>query len=72
MCLIMGKILGIVDLAETGRMLAMYMATVLTGLAVHSLVSLPLLYFLVTKQNPFVFMRGLLHAWVTALGTASR
>uniref|UniRef100_A0A1I7WT02 Cytochrome-c oxidase n=1 Tax=Heterorhabditis bacteriophora TaxID=37862 RepID=A0A1I7WT02_HETBA len=34
MCLIMGKILEIHDLADTARMLAMYMFTVLTGLTV--------------------------------------
>ncbi|KAK0392987.1 hypothetical protein QR680_000007 [Steinernema hermaphroditum] len=71
MCLIMGKILEISDLAETARMLAMYMVTVLSGLLIHSLISLPLLFFVLTKKNPFVFMRGLLQAWITALGTAS-
>uniref|UniRef100_A0A1I8A3U9 Amino acid transporter n=1 Tax=Steinernema glaseri TaxID=37863 RepID=A0A1I8A3U9_9BILA len=71
MCLIMGKILEISDLSETARMLAMYMVTVLTGLIIHSLISLPLLFFVLTKKNPYVFMRGLLQAWITALGTAS-
>ncbi|CAI2357037.1 unnamed protein product [Caenorhabditis sp. 36 PRJEB53466] len=71
MCLIMGKILEIHDLADTARMLAMYMVTVLTGLAIHSLISLPLLFFLCTKKNPYTFMRGLFQAWITALGTAS-
>lgn len=71
MCLIMGKILEINDMSETARMLALYMVTVLLGLAIHSLISLPLLFFVLTKQNPFVFMRGLLQAWITALGTAS-
>ncbi|CAD6190483.1 unnamed protein product [Caenorhabditis auriculariae] len=71
LCLIMGKILEIHDLADTARMLAMYMVTVLTGLAVHSLISLPLIYFLCTKKNPYKFMRGMVQAWITALGTAS-
>lgn len=71
MCLIMGKILEIHNLAETARMLAMYMFTVLLGLAIHALITLPLLYFVLTKKNPFTFMRGLLQAWITALGTAS-
>lgn len=72
MCLIMGKILEIQNLSETARMLVFYMITVLTGLAIHSLITLPLLFLALTKKNPFVFMRGLLQAWITALGTASR
>lgn len=71
MCLIMGKVLEIHDLAETARMLAMYMVTVLVGLAIHSLITLPLIFFVLTKKNPYYFMRGLLQAWITALGTAS-
>ncbi|VDK86717.1 unnamed protein product [Onchocerca ochengi] len=71
MCLITGKILEIDDLANMARMLAMYVVTVLLGLVIHALFSLPLLFFICTKKNPFTFMRGLLQAWVTALGTAS-
>ncbi len=71
MFLIMGKILEIHDLGETARMLAMYMVTVLTGLAIHALITLPLIFFVLTKKNPYVFMKGLLQAWITALGTAS-
>uniref|UniRef100_A0A183BUK9 Amino acid transporter n=1 Tax=Globodera pallida TaxID=36090 RepID=A0A183BUK9_GLOPA len=70
-CLIMGRILEVEDMSNTARSLAMYSVTVLLGLAIHSLFSLPLLFFVLTRQNPFVFMRGLLQAWVTALGTAS-
>lgn len=67
-CLIMGKILEIHDLSETARMLAMYMFTVLFGLGIHALVTLPFLFFVLTKKNPYTFMRGLLQAWITALG----
>eukprot|EP00080_Pristionchus_pacificus_P001160 PDM61180.1 hypothetical protein PRIPAC_50622 [Pristionchus pacificus] len=72
MCLIAGKILEIQDISETAKMLAMYMVTVLCGLAIHALISLPLLFFVCTRKNPFLFMKGLLQAWLTALGTASR
>ncbi|KAI6194493.1 Excitatory amino acid transporter 2 [Aphelenchoides besseyi] len=71
MCLIMGKIVEIYDWAETARMLALYMITVILGLAIHALATLPLIFFLCTKRNPYTFMRGLFQAWITALGTAS-
>ena len=72
MCLIMGKILEIENLAETAEMLGMYMVTVIVGLAIHALITLPGLYFICTRKNPVTFCKGLLQAWVTALGTASR
>uniref|UniRef100_A0AC34Q7F8 Amino acid transporter n=1 Tax=Panagrolaimus sp. JU765 TaxID=591449 RepID=A0AC34Q7F8_9BILA len=71
MCLIMGKILGIHDIGDTAKMLAMYMFTVFAGLAIHSLISLPIIFFIFTRKNPYTFMKGLLQAWITALGTAS-
>ena len=53
-------------------MLGMYMVTVLAGLAVHAIVILPLIYFAVTRKNPWTFFRGMIQAWVMGLGTASR
>ncbi|VDM61769.1 unnamed protein product [Angiostrongylus costaricensis] len=71
LCLIMGKILEIQDLAEIARMLGLYMFTVLAGLAIHLLISLPLIFFVTTNTNPYIYMRGLLQALITALGTSS-
>lgn len=70
--LIAGKIMSIEDLGGTASKLGLFMVTVITGLAIQSLLILPLLYFIITRSNPFVFFRGILHAWVTALATASR
>ena len=72
MCLITGKILEIQDLAKTAEQLGLYMLTVILGLFIHCCGTLFLGYFIVTRKNPLVFFKGILQAWVTALGTASR
>ncbi|XP_029355237.1 excitatory amino acid transporter 4 isoform X4 [Echeneis naucrates] len=69
--LIAGKIVEMKDLAEMGSQLGMYTVSVIVGLLIHGLFVLPLLYFLVTRRNPFTFIGGLLQALITALGTSS-
>ncbi|XP_061636324.1 excitatory amino acid transporter 4 isoform X2 [Phyllopteryx taeniolatus] len=69
--LIAGKIVEMKDLAEMGGQLAMYTVSVIVGLLIHGLCVLPLLYFLVTRKNPYSFIGGLLQALITALGTSS-
>uniref|UniRef100_A0A8D2LKE6 Amino acid transporter n=1 Tax=Varanus komodoensis TaxID=61221 RepID=A0A8D2LKE6_VARKO len=68
--LIAGKILEMEDPSVIGKKLGLYAMTVVTGLAIHSLCFLPLLFVLITKKNPFSFMRGILQALLIALGTA--
>ena len=70
--LIAGKIVEMKDLAQVGGQLGMYTVSVTVGLLIHGLFVLPLLYFLVTKKNPYSFIGGLLQALITALGTSSR
>lgn len=70
--LVAGKILDMQDPSTLGRKLGWYGITVLSGLFVHGLVLLPLFYFLLTKKNPFSYIRGLLQALVIALATSSR
>ncbi|CAN8022811.1 unnamed protein product [Ixodes persulcatus] len=71
MSLIIGKIMSIKDLALTAAQLGLYMLTVITGLLIHGCITLPLIFFLITRKNPFTFFKGMLQAWITALGTAS-
>jgi Na+/H+-dicarboxylate symporter len=70
--LVTENIVKIENLTETAQQLAMYVVTVICGLMIHSLLTLPLLYFIVTRGSPFNFMTGLLQALATAFGTASR
>ncbi|KAM0725307.1 Excitatory amino acid transporter [Formica fusca] len=71
MCLIAGKIMSIANLAATAQMLGLYMVTVILGLMIHAIITLPAIYWFITRKNPAVFFRGMMQAWVTALGTAS-
>lgn len=71
MCLIAGKIMSITNLAATAQMLGLYMVTVVLGLLIHAMITLPTIFWLLTRKNPATFFRGMIQAWVTALGTAS-
>ncbi|MBN3317127.1 EAA1 protein, partial [Atractosteus spatula] len=71
MFLIAGKILEMKDLVQVGGQLGMYTISVIVGLLIHGLLVLPLLYFVVTRKNPYIFIGGLLQALITALGTSS-
>ncbi|XP_008300615.1 excitatory amino acid transporter 1-like isoform X4 [Stegastes partitus] len=69
--LIAGKIVEMDDLTQMGGQLGMYTITVIIGLMIHAILILPTLYFVITRQNPFIFIAGLLQALITALGTSS-
>ncbi|XP_029286239.1 excitatory amino acid transporter 5-like isoform X1 [Cottoperca gobio] len=69
--LVAGKILDMQDPSTLGKKLGWYGITVLAGLFVHGLILLPFFYFVLTKKNPFTYIRGLLQALVIALATSS-
>ncbi|KAI6182106.1 Amino acid transporter [Aphelenchoides bicaudatus] len=69
--LIAAKILEVSDLFTVVKTLALYIFTVGLGEAIHIFVTLPTIYFISSRKNPFTFMRGLTQAATTALGTAS-
>ncbi|XP_069620286.1 excitatory amino acid transporter 3 [Ranitomeya imitator] len=68
--LIAGKIIEVNDW-EIFRKLGLYMATVLSGLAIHSIIVLPLIYLVIVRKNPFRFAMGMAQALLTALMISS-
>ncbi|NXW82784.1 EAA5 protein, partial [Alopecoenas beccarii] len=69
--LIAGKILEMEDPSVIGQKLGLYAITVVSGLAIHGLILLPLLFALITKKNPYAFIQGILQALLIALATSS-
>ncbi|NWT62165.1 EAA5 protein, partial [Erythrocercus mccallii] len=69
--LIAGKILEMEDPSVIGQKLGLYVITVVSGLAFHGIILLPLLFVLITKKNPFAFIQGILQALLIALATSS-
>jgi len=53
------------------RPLALYMATVVIGLTIHAVLTLPLLLFFIGRYSPVRFIKGLFNAVATAFSTAS-
>ncbi len=48
-----------------------YMLTVISGLTIHALITLPLILWIVTRRNPYRFMMQMSQAILTAFSTAS-
>ncbi|KAI3411161.1 hypothetical protein GPALN_003244 [Globodera pallida] len=69
--LIAAKVLEVEDLGDTISRLGLFCVTVMTGFAIHFLITLPLIYMLTTRKNPLHFCRGMLQAITVAFGTAS-
>ncbi|GCC23419.1 excitatory amino acid transporter 3 [Chiloscyllium punctatum] len=68
--LIAAKVMGVDDW-EIFRRLGLYMATVLTGLAIHGGIILPMIYFIVVQKNPFIFVGGMAEALLTSVMISS-
>lgn len=69
--LVVEEVVSMKNPGQTLEQLSFYLLTVVVGMAVQSFVTLPLLFFLVCRRNPYAFMYGVLQAVITALGTAS-
>ena len=70
--LVAAEVVNMDNPVEEIKSLALYMATVIAGLAIHSLIILPLIYLIIVRKNPYKFLAGVAQALITALATASR
>ena len=59
------------ELMNELRSVGKYMAAVLSGLAIHGFVTLPLLLWIFTRRNPYRFIAQMSKALLTAFSTAS-
>jgi Na+/H+-dicarboxylate symporter len=69
--LIASQILEMENMSEEFGKLGWYFGTVMLGLSIHALITLPLLYIVSTRSLPFRFLANMSNAYVTAFGTAS-
>lgn len=72
MFLVAGKIVEMEDVASLFASLGKYIACCIIGHAIHGLLVLPGIYFIVTRKNPYTFLWGIFTALATAFGTSSR
>ena len=59
------------EFVEVLQQTGWYVITVLTGLAIHALATVPLLYWVFTRRNPYRFLVRMSQALLTAFSTAS-
>jgi Na+/H+-dicarboxylate symporter len=70
--LVTSKMLEITDFRTIAGQLGLYFATVTFGVLFHGFVVLPIIYFLITRKNPYKFVARMGQALATAFGTSSR
>ncbi|XP_057314298.1 excitatory amino acid transporter-like isoform X1 [Hydractinia symbiolongicarpus] len=71
MSLIIARFAEMEDVAKTFESLGLFIVTVVVGIAIHGLILLPLLFFAITRSNPYVYLKGVTAAMATAFGTDS-
>lgn len=59
------------DLLAIFTKVGAYFFTVLFGIAIHIIITLPTAFYLITRKNPYKFIYGLKRALMTGFGTAS-
>ncbi|KAM9732552.1 neutral amino acid transporter B(0) [Menidia menidia] len=71
MFLVASKIVEMEDVGTLFASLGKYIACCMIGHAIHGLIVLPGIYFIITRKNPYTFLWGIFTALATAFGTSS-
>uniref|UniRef100_A0A673XE34 Amino acid transporter n=1 Tax=Salmo trutta TaxID=8032 RepID=A0A673XE34_SALTR len=71
MFLVAGKIVEMEDVGTLFASLGKYIACCIVGHAIHGLLVLPGIYFIITRKNPYTFLWGIFTALATGFGTSS-
>ena len=71
-CMIAVNILKIEDISTVITQNGWYIFTVVLTLLLHGCLMIPLLYFIVTKKSPIMYIKNMSKALFTAFATASR
>jgi len=69
--LVAGQVLGTSNFMKVLTSLGLYFVTVMIGLFIHGCLILPLIFRLMTKKSPLMFIANMGNALTTAFGTAS-
>lgn len=59
------------DIAEIGMNLGILIGGTLCGMVLHLFIIIPIIFFAITRQNPYALWLKCSPAWITAWGTAS-
>lgn len=59
------------DIAEIGTNLGILIGGTLVGMFIHLFIVIPIIFFAITRSNPYTFWMKMSPAWITAWGTAS-
>uniref|UniRef100_A0A8C4PXL0 Amino acid transporter n=1 Tax=Eptatretus burgeri TaxID=7764 RepID=A0A8C4PXL0_EPTBU len=71
MFLVASKIVDMEDPVILVTNLGKYILCCVLGHVIHGALVLPLIYFLITRKNPYIFLRGIITPLATAFGTSS-
>lgn len=70
--LTVSQIIEMENLHAIAEKLSLYLVTVIVGILFHGFVVLPIIFYVFTRQNPYIFIARMGQALVMAFGTASR